>query len=86
MKKLIIALISIALLISGYRFLSQRKKEEKQPVEIIEQEPTLTPTPTKSILEEKGKDLPSSGVSTEEKPTLPPEELENLIKEFELGK
>ena len=86
MKKLAIVLIFTALLVSGYRFLSQRKKEKKQPVEIIEQEPTLTPTPTKSILEEKGEDLPSSGVSTEEKPTLPPEELEKLIKEFESGK
>lgn len=84
MKKLVIALLLIVLTVGSYRLLSQ-KKEKGQPVEMTREEVMPTPTPTRAVLKEKGY-MPSSGLSTEEKPTLPPEELQKLIKEFESEK
>lgn len=89
MKKLIIALGLIAVLIGGYRLVSSRKKEkEEKPAEFIEIETFATPTPGK--IEEKegvaaaGQDLPSAGVSADDKEAEIPsqKEMEKIIKEF----
>lgn len=92
MQKLIIALIIIAILVGGYRFVSSRREEAQEaPIEITETEPTATPTPEQTTGfseagEPTGQGLPSAGGSTEQKPTLPPEELEKMIEEFESKK
>lgn len=86
MKNLIIILIIIALVVGAYRFVSSRKKgEEQRPVEIIETE--MTPTPTLASPEEpeqSGQDLPSAGGPTEVKEKPSEEELQKMIREFEL--
>ncbi|MBL7159563.1 hypothetical protein ISS85_03740 [Candidatus Microgenomates bacterium] len=91
MRNLIVALIIIALVVGGYRFISsQRKKGETQTVETIEAETTIVPTiksEQEIISSEKtdtDNDLPSSGVSTEDKEAEIPsqEEIEKIIQEF----
>lgn len=92
MEKIIAALILIAVLVGGYRFVSSRRKAaEETPAETVQIEPTATPTPEgPEVVPEAieggvvtDQDLPSSGVSSEEKPMPSEEELERMIKEFE---
>lgn len=89
MQKVIIALIAIAILVSGYRFIvGRRKPPEEKPAEIIEILATPTPIPEeageKMEAEVTGQDLPSAGVSSEDSETEVPsqEEIKEIIKEF----
>lgn len=90
MKNVIIALIVIAILVGGYRFIASRKKPpEEKPVEITETEIAVTPTPTVEAAgeiiegEALGQGLPSSGISSDEEVEIPSqEEIEAIIKEF----
>lgn len=89
MQKLVIALLIIATLVGGYRFVSSRKKAPPEtPVEVKKTKPTVSPTLTETTTasktqEQTGQDLPSAGGSTEKKPALPPEKLQEMIDEFE---
>lgn len=91
MQKIIIALIAIAVLVSGYRFIaSRRKPPEEKLVEIIK----TTPSPTQTAKEpavipqdlgEQNQGLPESGVSSKTNYITPTKkEIEEIIKEFRL--
>ena len=91
MQKLIIVLILLGTVIGGYRFVSSRRKSgNEQPVEITETQTTPTPTSIPEVgreikgIEATDQDLPSSGISSDEKIEVPsPEEMEAIIKEFQ---
>ena len=92
MEKVIAALVLIVVLIGGYRFVqSRRKPAEQKPVEVME----IAPTPIEKapqgfgevaeVSGEETQDLPSAGGSIEKKERPSEEELQKMIKEFELG-